>query len=256
MNKLLITFILIGSLLFGGISTSLANKPKRIMIINGTFYYEIPSEIENIKGVSDRKLFMLSTSNGTRAIGIQCPSVILSNEVLQRSIPIDEVPEGEELLRRYHEAIANFKDIKSATESKPLINVGDTFPMFTAVDIHGKTWTNADVKGKVMALNLWFTGCGPCRTEMPELSEWKNEMPDVMFFSSTYETPEVARQVLDKVTFNWIPLVNDIQFKELIGTKGYPLTIVVNKKGRIVAFEYGTSPEKRAKLKEAIQSLR
>lgn len=107
-----------------------------------------------------------------------------------------------------------------------------------------------------MVLNLWFTGCGPCRKEMPELSTWKDTMPDVMFFSSTYETPEIARQVLDKVNFNWIHLVNDTQFKNWIGGNGYPLTIIIDKDGKIAAFEYGTSPEQRAALKNKILELR
>ncbi|MDE6322216.1 MAG: TlpA family protein disulfide reductase, partial [Muribaculaceae bacterium] len=139
---------------------------------------------------------------------------------------------------------------------KPLIRVGDSFPRFAATDIDGRTWTNADVEGRVMVLNLWFTGCGPCRREMPELSTWKDEMPEVMFFSSTYEAPEIARQVLDKGHFNWIPLVNDTQFKEWIGGNGYPLTIVVDKSGKIAAYEYGTSPEQRASLKKVITDLR
>lgn len=140
--------------------------------------------------------------------------------------------------------------------SKPLIKDGDVFPDFSAVDITGKKWTNADIKGKIMVLNLWFTGCATCRKEMPELSTWKDEMPDVMFFSSTYESPEVARQVLDNVKFNWIHLVNDTRFKNFIGNNGYPLTIVVDKYGKIAAFKYGTSPEQRESLKNKISKLR
>lgn len=64
-----------------------------------------------------------------------------------------------------------------------------------------------------MVLNLWFTGCAPCRAEMPILSTWKDEMPDVMFFSSTYEDAEKAKPVLEQQKFNWIPLINDKQFK-------------------------------------------
>lgn len=77
-----------------------------------------------------------------------------------------------------------------------------------------------------------------------------------MFFSSTYEAPEIARQVLDKVNFNWIALVNDTQFKKYIGGNGYPLTIVIDKEGIIAAFEYGTSPGQRAGLKNKILELR
>lgn len=54
-------------------------------------------------------------------------------------------------------------------------------------------------------------------------------MPDVMFFSSTFEDAATARPVLEKQGFSWIPLVGDTQFKEWIDETGYPLTIVVDK---------------------------
>lgn len=204
----------------------------------------------------DIKMFFIETPDGTKALGLYSPSVELSEESLKYAVPTDKVAEGEELLRRYNEQRDQNAISFTMAATKPLINVGDIFPDFSATDLSGKTWTNADVKDKVMVLNLWFTGCGPCRAEMPELSTWKDEMPDVMFFSSTYEAPEIARQVLDKINFNWIPLVNDTLFKKWIGGNGYPLTIVVDKSGKIAAFEYGTSPEQRASLKNKISELR
>lgn len=221
------------------------------------FFNELPSDIKNGGITSEMNMFVIHTPNGARAVCVYAPSIVLSEEAKQYAIPIENVPEGKELLRRFNEQkekSSGFDFTMGATE--PLIKVGDRFPDFSATDISGKSWNNADVNGKVMVLNLWFTGCGPCRAEMPELSSWKDKMPDVMFFSSTYETPEVARQVLDKVIFNWIPLVNDSQFKNYIGGNGYPLTIVVDKDGKIAAFEYGTSPEQRARLKNKILELR
>jgi hypothetical protein len=91
---------------------------------------------------------------------------------------------------------------------------------------------------------------------MPELSQWKDEMPDVMFFSATYEDAATARPVLEKVGFNWIPIVNDTQFREWIDSRGYPLTIVVDKTGVITHIEHGTSPLQREVLKRKIQDVR
>lgn len=233
-----------------------AEQAKKIIILNGYFFNELPSAVKSSQTPQDMNMFMIRTPNGTKAVCFFSPSIVLSEESLQYAIPVENITEGEELLRRYNEKKDEGGVSFTLSPNKPLISVGEAFPTFSATDIEGKTWTNADVDGKVMVLNLWFTGCGPCRGEMPELSTWKDEMPDVMFFSSTYETPEVARQVLDKVTFNWIPLVNDTQFKEWIGGNGYPLTIVVDKLGKIAAFEYGTSPEQRASLKRKIESLR
>lgn len=77
-----------------------------------------------------------------------------------------------------------------------------------------------------------------------------------MFFSATFEKPEMARPVLEKMGFNWIALVNDSQFTKFLGSHGYPLTVVIDKNGNIAQVEYGTSPAKRNKLKQTIQSLR
>ena len=239
------------------IITASAKQSDYTVIVNGLFFKELPADIKNSSTPQDMNMFVIHTPNGAKAVCMYAPSIVLSEESKQYAIPVEKVTEGEELLRRYNEQKEESKGVGfTMGAKKPLIKVGDKFPDFSATDITGKRWSNTDVEGKVMVLNLWFTGCGPCRAEMPELSIWKDEMPDVMFFSSTYEAPEIARQVLDRVKFNWIPIVNDTQFKKYIGNNGYPLTIVVDKTGKIAAFEYGTSPEQRASLKNKILELR
>ena len=213
----------------------------RLIIADGHFFKSLP------KGAAVKKMISVSTPEGSKALGLVI-SKPLSAAALNDTIPMTEVKEGAELLRRFAEAVDRSEAAKTAKE----LRVGDRFPAFTATDIDGRTWTEKDVEGKVMVLNLWYTGCGPCRAEMRELSKWKDEFPEVMFFSATYETPEVARQVLDKVDFNWTHLVGDKQFTEYIGHRGYPLTIVVGKDGRIATFEYGASEETRARLRSSL----
>ena len=207
-------------------------KKRKFVIIENYFFKSIPVASSQITGMS-----MVSTPNGTKATG-----VILANPL----------PEAAEHKARFAEA----KVLKLKTAIDETVEIGSKFPEFKAVDIDGKEWSTADVAGKPMVLNLWFTGCGPCRSEMPELSQWKNEMPDIMFFSATYEDADRARPVIERQGFNWIPLVNDTQFKEWIGAQGYPMTIVVDKAGTIVHVEYGTSPVQREELKKIIESVR
>lgn len=234
-----------------------AGQSKRAIIFNGYFFDELPSSLKSHAMPADMQIFLISTPSGAKATGMYAPSIELTDEELRFALAVDRVDEGQELLRRFDEQKDKSKGFSLGKQSsQPLIREGDQFPAFSATDIDGRIWTNADVSGKVMVLNLWFTGCGPCRREMPELSSWKDEMPDVMFFSSTYEAPEIARQVLDKEHFNWIPLVNDTQFKDYIGNHGYPLTVIIDKTGRIAAFEYGTSPDQRESLKNKILQLR
>ena len=233
-----------------------ADKKEFISIVNGYFFKNV-SPIFNDQGYpEDLQMFSIETPDGNKTFGYYSPSINITNELKSISISPDSITEGEELLRRFNDFIKRKKIEKERGQISEKIEVGDFFPIFQATDIDGKIWTNKDIEGKVMVLNQWFTGCKPCRQEMPELSEWKDEMPDVMFFSSTYESPEVAIQVLNKVRFNWIPIVNDTQFCEWVGNMGYPMTIIIDKEGKISMIEFGTSPEKREALKQTIRSLR
>lgn len=175
----------------------------------------------------------------------------LPEEELRMAIPVDSIPDGPIFLHMLKE----YRDTRVAARSGESIKVGDKFPVFKAIDLDGNTWSNKDIEGKVMVLNLWFSGCGPCRAEMPELSEWKKTIPDVMFFASTYEDPETVRYVLDRTEFNWIQLVQDTQFFKWTGTKGYPLTLIVDKSGIVSHVEYGTSSAKREALRQKILEL-
>ena len=237
-------------LLAVGANAQDASKSKKIIIIDGYFFREMPVDKSKLS-----KIYMLKIPNGTSAVGLEL-SEALPEKVLKLAVPVEQIPEGKLLLERYNEAKSAQKGVSIRVAREELLKEGDKFPDFKATDIDGKTWTSADVKGKIMVLNLWYTGCGPCRAEMPELSTWKDEMPEVMFFSSTYEDARRARPVLESKKFNWIPLVNDTEFVKFVGNNGYPMTIVIDKEGIVAKVEYGTSSVQRAELKEKIQSLR
>lgn len=227
-----------------------ASQPRKIIVIDGCFFHEMPVATDKITGVH-----FLKTPSGASAVGFEL-SEPLPDAALRYAVPAEQIPEASVLLEEYNKAKALGSGTSLSFVREPLLEVGSRFPDFSATDLDGRTWTSADIAGKVMVLNLWFTGCGPCRAEMPELSRWKEEMPDVMFFSSTYENAERARPVLEKQGFNWIPLVGDTQFRKFVGSNGYPVTIVVDKQGIVSQVEYGTSPVQRDALKATVRSLR
>ncbi|MDE6648590.1 MAG: TlpA family protein disulfide reductase [Muribaculaceae bacterium] len=246
MRKIFIAFILL--LIYATLNAQEKSKSEKLYLIDGYFFKECPVDISSIKGGMS-----IETADGIKAIGLLIKEPI-SEELKQKAISKDQIFEADILLDMYNESA--YQMSKSPLPDEEKLKEGDKFPTFTATDIDGKIWTDTDIEGKVMVLNCWFTGCKPCRAEMPELSQWKEEMPDVMFFSSTYEKGETARPVLEKNGFNWIPIVNDTQFKEYVGKEGYPLTIVVDKYGKIAHIERGTSPEQRENIKKTIYSIR
>lgn len=239
----------------GGVAQE-APPLEKITIVNGYFFRNIPEAVTtNMAKPNAMRIYMISTPNGTKVIGIKL-SESLSDEALRDTIPMAEVPEAAELLRRFEEVQARSKGRRIVQSPKAqYLEEGDRFPEFSVTDIDGRTWSSTDVKGKVMVLNVWFTGCRPCLAEMPELSAWKDEMPEVMFFSSTFESADVALPVIKNRGFNWIPIVNDSIFDKHVGRRGYPLTVVVDKEGIVAAVEHGTSPSRREDLRQKIKSL-
>lgn len=247
MKKFILLFTLIIATLCANAQTV---KPQTIIVIDGYFFNEMPVSKQNIA-----RMHMLQTPNGTMALGLELNEK-LTEEAIKHSIPKESVPDADILLQKYNEAKGANNSITLSVARKAALNVGDKFPSFTASDIDGKQWTEAAIVGKVAVFNLWYSGCGPCRAEMPELSIWKNEMPDVMFYSSTYESADIARPIVEKHGFNWIHLVDNEKFKEFIGSNGFPMTIIVDKHGIVSMIEYGTSPTQRTALKERIELLR
>lgn len=229
-------------------ATQSAFAQKRIYIIEGHFFNEVPVDSKMLNGI-----VQVSKAPDRKVIGVSL-SQPLPEEALRYEIPSDSIADADSLLQIFADKQSRMFRFKVAEET--LLDTGTPLPAFSATDIDGQTWSNADAKGKVMVINCWFSGCGPCLAEMPELSQWKTEMPDVMFFSSTYEDAATAQRIIRSRGFNWIPLVNDSHFKEYIGGNGYPMTIVVDKEGIIRQIEYSTSLLQRDKLRRTIESLR
>ena len=193
---------------------------------NGYFFREMPTLPDGEKTMSRLKD---KEGNSVTVINV---NATLPKSVIRKAIPREQV----------HQA-----GVKAdGTWYSP--KEGEPFPQFSEKDMDGHTWTNDSVKGRVMVINLWYSGCGPCRAEMPILSEWKEQLPNVMFFSATYHDAETVKRITDKHHFTWTHLVEAKDMMAWIGYEGFPLTIVVDKKGIVRHAVHGTNETKREEL--------
>ena len=221
-------------------------------LVNGYFFREMPKLPDAMPSVTRLKD---NEGNSVVAIGLD---VDLPKSVVRKAIPreqvhnADQFQNGVNMMRTMQELTqANVK--ADGTFYSP--KAGEHFPQFSEKDMDGRTWTNDSVLGHVMVLNLWYSGCGPCRAEMPELSTWKEKFPNVMFFSATYHDAEIVKRITDKHHFTWTHLVEAKDMMSWIGTEGFPFTVVVDKQGIVRHAVHGTNEMKReellAKIKEA-----
>ena len=79
---------------------------------------------------------------------------------------------------------------QQAREANKSIVRGMPAPEFKAVDVKGKEYTSEQFKGKVQVLDFWFTGCVPCRAEMPYMEKLADEMKGmpIVFVSVSLDT--------------------------------------------------------------------
>jgi thiol-disulfide isomerase/thioredoxin len=84
-------------------------------------------------------------------------------------------------------------------------------PDFQISDAEGKSWSLADLKGKVTLVNLWATWCGPCRDELPYLQKLFNKVRErkdlVIITLNTDDNPGLILPFLteNKYTFPVLP---------------------------------------------------
>ena len=214
-------------------------------LINGYFFREMPTlpdATPNMTRLKDKE------GNSLIAIGI---NVDLPKSVIRQAIPREQVRNADQFLNGVN-MVRTMQELTQAnvkadgTFYSP--KAGEPFPQFSEKDMDGRTWTNDSVRGHVMVLNLWYSGCGPCRAEMPELSSWKEQLPDVIFLSATYHDAETTKRITDKYNFTWMHLVEAKDMMAWIGTEGFPFTVVVDKQGIVRYAVHGTNEEKRAEL--------
>ena len=220
---------------------------------NGYFFREMP------KLPDGEKTMMLLKDKEENSIMVINVDATLPKSLIRQAIPREQVHNADQLLNELnmmHEMGELTRASVKADGTFYSPKAGDPFPPFCETDIEGQTWTNDSIKGRVIVLNLWYSGCGPCRAEMPELSTWKEQMPDVMFFSATYHNAELAKKITDKHHFTWTHLVEARDMMSWIGTKGFPLTIVVDKQGIVRYAVHGTSEDKRQQVLDTIRKCR
>ncbi|MBR1764320.1 MAG: TlpA family protein disulfide reductase [Ruminococcus sp.] len=112
---------------------------------------------------------------------------------------------------------------------------------FSATTLEGAEITEAEfARADVTVINIWATTCPPCINEMPELAEFRAELPDNVALwtwcldGSFY--PDLTREIMNDAGFDGITLIAaEGDMASLGSTLMYtPTTIFVDSEGNIM----------------------
>lgn len=222
-------------------------------LINGCFFNGMPPGVKSEAGTA---FILLTDEEKNTALELRLPKgKSVPDYAMKYRVPVEEVPGGEALLQLSREG--KQKPIAMGGLNTVELDkwVGKPFPDFKVTDTTGRVWTKADILGKPFVLNYWYTGCGPCIREMPELSEWTKICPNVTYFSTTWNTAEQIKKIVETRPFLFTHIADEMFFFNLFKVQVTPTTLLVDKKGIIRYWEEGGSASKRDYLLDKLKEL-
>jgi thiol-disulfide isomerase/thioredoxin len=111
-------------------------------------------------------------------------------------------------------------------------------------------------KGKLIVLDFWATWCQPCRAQMPALAKLHEELKNkdaVLIGIDDDETAEKANEYLTANGYTW-PNIHAPSARAKFKVQAIPTRIVIDKIGKITAYEIGASPAADAAINQAIHA--
>ena len=110
---------------------------------------------------------------------------------------------------------------------------------FTLADLQGRPWTLKDLRGKVVLLNFWQTGCGPCVHDIPALNALHRQFQKkglVILAISGDDDATTVRRFLAAHRMSY-PVLLDSGRKvtDRFHVVGIPRTIVFDRTGKLAA---------------------
>jgi len=116
-------------------------------------------------------------------------------------------------------------------------NAGLTDPMaFTLSGVDGAKLSMADLKGKVLVLDLWATWCAPCREQHPLYEEVKQRFrdnPDVVFLSIDADADRQPVKLFLQETGWQGPVYFEDGLTQVLGVDSLPTTVLIDRRGQV-----------------------
>jgi thiol-disulfide isomerase/thioredoxin len=123
------------------------------------------------------------------------------------------------------------------------LSKGNPSPSFKYKNYKGSTTSLADLKGKLIYIDIWATWCGPCKAQIPYLAklEEKFHNQNIVFVSISIDKPKDEGKwiaMIENKKMGGVQLMADNAWKSSIVKdyviKGIPRFILLDEKGNII----------------------
>ncbi|EMR12258.1 redoxin domain-containing protein [Methylophaga lonarensis MPL] len=115
-------------------------------------------------------------------------------------------------------------------------------PDYALTDLANASVELEQFRGQPIVINLWASWCGPCRREMPVISDAQHQYPDVHFLLINQgESPEVVQLFLHEESLELANVLLDPRsvMSNYWRVRGLPTTLFFDEKGQYSHHHFG-----------------
>lgn len=132
-------------------------------------------------------------------------------------------------------------------------------PDFTLKSASGENLRLSELRGEVVMINFWASWCGPCRQEMPILSELHDKYKSMGFTVlgvNVEENSAEARKLLKEMPVSFPVLFdNESTVSKQYDVVAMPSTVLVDRNGNMRYLHKGYKPGLENTYVEQVRSL-
>lgn len=141
--------------------------------------------------------------------------------------------------------------------------LGDSVGQFRFVRNDGSDVTDESLRGKIVVIEFWFTGCPPCAERMPRLQvvyDQYHVQQNVEFLLVSVDDPQLSNSILEEKLSEWnvtMPWARDTEAFALreFQCEGYPHLVLLGPQGQIQARDSSYGRDLIAELPELLDRL-
>lgn len=131
------------------------------------------------------------------------------------------------------------------------------FPFMKFETLDGREVTTDSFKNKIVIINWWNTGCGPCIMEIPDLNvlvEKYKTNPNIIFLAIAKDSRDRIELFLNNKEFNYTQAIGDDKLAKIFGLI-FPTNIVINSNGIISFYKEGGNEDLYKQIESEIETL-
>jgi peroxiredoxin len=117
-------------------------------------------------------------------------------------------------------------------------------PDFTLADLHGGTWSTAELRGKPAVIYFFAPWCGVCAASSPQLRwfhRWRGDDVQVLLVGLDWSAPQELHDYAQRHGLAMPVLIGDRATGAAYRIQGYPTYYVIDAEGRVARRDTGFS---------------